>query len=132
MPHEKEALTAEWLRIADEDMERSEIMLSHHNPVGAGFYLQQAVEKYLKALLILYGWTLRKTHDLPVLLTELGNYDRGYDSYLDICEEISQLYWAERYPPFARMAPTEADIHRLRQGIQRMIDAIKQRLRSQT
>jgi len=36
----------------------------------AGFCLQQAVEKFLKAFLLSKGWKLRRVHDLNTLLDD--------------------------------------------------------------
>ena len=44
MKHEESMDPADWIRIAKEDLARVDVLLSAENPVGAGFYLQQAVE----------------------------------------------------------------------------------------
>ena len=48
----------------------SESYSMSNDPDAAGFYLQQAMEKYLKAFLLSKKWKLKRTHDLEVLLNE--------------------------------------------------------------
>ena len=64
MPREESLYPADWLRIAEKDLGRIEQLLDVQDPEAAGFYLQQAVEKFLKAYLISQGWKLQRTHDL--------------------------------------------------------------------
>ncbi len=53
----------DWLRIAEKDWQRAHQLLDEHDPELAGFCLQQAVEKYLKAFLLSKKWQLRRIHD---------------------------------------------------------------------
>lgn len=70
MPPEESHYPRDWLRIAEKDWRRVDQALDDSDPEGAGFWLQQAVEKYLKAYLLSKGWGLRKVHDLEVLVNE--------------------------------------------------------------
>ena len=47
MPHEESRYPADWLRIAEKDWRRVERLLNDQDPEAAGFYLEQAVEKFL-------------------------------------------------------------------------------------
>jgi hypothetical protein len=40
-------------------------MLADGDGEGAALFLQQALEKYLKAFLLQHGWKLKKIHTLP-------------------------------------------------------------------
>ena len=75
MPREESLYPADWLRIAEKDPGRVEHLLDVHDPEAAGFFLQQAVEKFLKAFLLSKGWELERIHDLEVLLNEALVYD---------------------------------------------------------
>jgi HEPN domain-containing protein len=55
MPREESLYPAEWLRIAEKDLARAGRLLSIDDPEAAGFFLQQAVEKFLKAYLLSKG-----------------------------------------------------------------------------
>jgi HEPN domain-containing protein len=55
---------ADWIRIAERDWRRVEQLLAIDDPELAGFCLQQAVEKFLKAFLLSRGWSLHRIHDL--------------------------------------------------------------------
>ena len=47
---------------------RVRYLLDIPDPEAAGFFLQQAVEKFLRAFLISKGWELQRIHDLEALL----------------------------------------------------------------
>jgi len=57
----------DWLKIARKDWERAKRNLKDLDLEVTGFFLQQSVEKYLKAFLQLRGWKLRKIHELDAL-----------------------------------------------------------------
>ena len=71
---------AEWLRKGNNDLLSARILLYHDKPVTdtACFHCQQAVEKILKAYLILNSIRFEKNHNLAYLL--------------DICEKISDKF----------------------------------------
>lgn len=48
MPLEDSTHPQDWLRIAEKDLARVQVMLDADDPEAAGFYLQQSLEKYLK------------------------------------------------------------------------------------
>jgi len=54
----------DWRKIAEKDWHRMEVLLEDGDPEGAAFFLQQSLEKYLKAFLLERGWKLRKIHEL--------------------------------------------------------------------
>ena len=64
MPPDESAYPADWARIARKDLSRVRKLLDVDHPDAAGFYLQQAMEKYLKAFLLSKKWKLKRTHDL--------------------------------------------------------------------
>ncbi len=55
MPHKNSLYPLEWIRFAEKDFERAERLLKQNDPGLAGFCLQQAVEKFLKAFLLSRG-----------------------------------------------------------------------------
>jgi len=70
MPGDESVYPADWLRIAEKDLERVRSLLDGGDGELAGFCLQQAVEKFLKAFLLSKGWKLRRVHDLNTLLDD--------------------------------------------------------------
>jgi hypothetical protein len=50
-------------------------MLAEEDGEGAGLFLQQALEKYLKGFLLKHGWKLKKIHTLHSLLDEAMGFD---------------------------------------------------------
>ena len=49
---------SDWIKIARKDWERISLFFQAEDFDGAGFFLQQALEKYLKAWLLQQGWAL--------------------------------------------------------------------------
>jgi HEPN domain-containing protein len=97
-----------------------------HDPDQAGFYLQQTVEKFLKAFLLSRGATLRRIHILDVLLTEAISYEPTFGEYQLVCQKITAFYMLDRYPTLADVGTTEQivrDCHRDIQGLIKQIRA---------
>ena len=102
----------EWVRIARKDWRRAERNLKGRAPEAAGFFLQQSLEKYLKAFLFKHNWKLRKIHELDALLDEASKLQHELETYRDLCERVSGYYMAERYPPLSDFELSVADIRR--------------------
>ena len=100
----------EWKKIARMDWERIKRNLRDKDAVVAGFFLQQCIEKFIKAFLILHGCKLRKIHKLDTLLDEAIKYCPELKSFYDLCERVSTYYIADRYPPFGTFEYTCEDI----------------------
>ncbi len=64
------AFPSDWLRIALKDWNRTRRMLDDQDAEAAGFFLQQSLERFLKAFLLGQGWKLRKIHELDALLDD--------------------------------------------------------------
>ncbi len=95
----------DWLTIAERDLRRVSILLASEDPEGAGFHLQQALEKALKAFLIYSGWRLQRTHNLVSLLDSALAYDLDLEEFRLLCKEVTEYYFAERYPSTGRTGP---------------------------
>lgn len=70
MPPEESQYPRDWPRVAEKDWKRMGQALDDGDAEEAGFWLQQAIEKYLKVSLLSKSWFLRRVHDLKVLLNE--------------------------------------------------------------
>jgi HEPN domain-containing protein len=100
----------DWIKAARKDWRRMEIMLGVKDTEAAGYFLQQCLEKYLKAFLLEKGWKLRKIHELDALLDDAVRYKEGLDSFRDLCERVSGYYLIERYPRLVEKGLTHKDI----------------------
>ena len=65
---------------------------------GVGFHGQQAVEKYLKAVLALNEVPVRRTHDIGALLGQLAELGVELPDGLDAALELTPYSVLERYP----------------------------------
>jgi HEPN domain-containing protein len=73
----------QWIDKANEDYNvASQLMNMEFPPKGAiGFHCQQAVEKYLKALLIFHEEEVPKTHSIEYLLELAKKHDSLFSSF---------------------------------------------------
>ena len=98
MPRRESRYPNDWLALAEKDLQRVTRSLRDKDPELAAFYLQQAVEKFLKAYLLSKGWKLRRIHDLEALLDDAMAHDPSLDQFRNACQKITNYYVVERYP----------------------------------
>ncbi len=110
MPPKESFYPSDWLRIAEKDLVRVHQLLNVKDPEAAGFYLQQAIEKFIKAYLLHYGWQLKRIHDLEALLNDAILYDAEFENYRAVCQKITGFYFIERYPLLTESSITEKDV----------------------
>ena len=125
MPGEESLYPADWLRIADKDLERVEHLLSVQDAEAAGFFLQQAVEKFLKAFLLSRGWKLERIHDLEALLNAALAYDSSLERFRSVCQKITGFYFVERYPFVTEAGLTEGDVRGSLKQVKELIEKLR-------
>jgi HEPN domain-containing protein len=86
------SVAGEWMQIARKDWRRAERNLKDRDAEAAGFFLQQSLEKYLKAFLLKHNWKLRKIHELDALLDEASKFQQDLETHRDLCERVSGYY----------------------------------------
>jgi HEPN domain-containing protein len=111
-PREDSPYVADWLRVARQDWHRIHVMLAEGDGEAAGLFLQQAVEKYLKAFLLNHGWKLKRIHTLHSLLDDGIAFEPGLTPFRPVCERISGFYLAERYPSLGGEALEAEEVRR--------------------
>ena len=125
MPHRESRYPADWLRIAERDLARVDHLLDVQDPEAAGFFLQQAVEKFLKAFLLSKGWELQRIHDLETLLNAALTYDPSLESFRSACQKITGFYLVERYPFVIETGLTEEDVRTSRMQVEALIETLR-------
>jgi len=125
MPREESLYPTDWLRIAEKDLGRTGHLLSMQDPEAAGFYLQQAVEKFLKAFLLSKGWKLERIHDLEALLNAALAYDPSLEPFRAACQKITGFYLVERYPFITEAGLTEDDVSHSLEQVKELIEKIR-------
>jgi HEPN domain-containing protein len=98
----------DWLERAYRDLNRVRVLLDVGDSEGAGFHLQQALEKALKAFLLNQGILPRRTHDLVVLLNEAVSHMPELEPFRELCEVANGFYIPQRYP-FLFVSPPERE-----------------------
>ena len=124
MRGEESLYPGDWLRIAEKDLQRVPRLLSADDPEAAGFYLQQAVEKFFKAFLLSKGWRLRRIHSLDALLDDALEYDPTVEGFRKVCQQISGFYFVERYPVMLESELTEKEVRDALNEVQGLIEKL--------
>lgn len=125
MPREESLYPADWLRIAEKDLRRVERLLDDQDPEGAGFHLQQAIEKFLKAFLLSKGWKLQRIHNLETLLNSASIYDPSLETFREACQRITDFYIIERYPLIIEAGLTEEDVSNALHQVNGLIEKLR-------
>lgn len=129
MPPKESRYPKDWLTLAEKDLARVKRSLRDRDPELAGFCLQQAVEKFLKAFLLSQGWKLRRIHDLEALLDDAMVYDTSLDQFRNVCQKITNYYVVERYPLAVGGGLTEEEVRASLEAAQRLIERIRKGIR---
>ena len=91
-------ITDSWLVFAQENLTSALVLLDSdlYNPCLQN--IQQAIEKYLKGLVLEQGNTLKKTHSIRDLVVTLRSYDFLIDISEDEIDLIDSIYLPSKYP----------------------------------
>lgn len=119
-------ILAEWLKRADEDFEFA-ASLVEDSPFYAQicFHFHQAVEKYLKTLIIAWDLEFKKIHDLPILLKMCIARKPDLEGLLDDCKLLNGFYIDTRYPVHWPSEYTKEDAIRAMQAADRVRSSVK-------
>ena len=100
-------ITQKWFEFAGNDLRNAEILFKNKSYEGAIWHCHQAVEKYLKGVLIEIDKLVSKTHDLPSLLVEVGF--GAPKEILNFIQDLNAYYQPSRYPDTALLNPLSYD-----------------------
>lgn len=106
-------------------------LLDNQDPEAAGFFLQQTVEKFLKAFLLSKGWKLKRIHDLETLLNRALDYDSSLEPFREVCQKITGFYSIERYPFFTEPGITDDDVREALMDAKTLIEKLRQQITAQ-
>lgn len=95
----KKIIVKKWFDFANRDLQNAEILFKNKSYEGCVLNCHQALEKYLKGVILEMNKSIRKTHDLPTLLNDTGfNFPK---EILDFVQELNAYYQPSRYPDTA-------------------------------
>ncbi|MDI6752713.1 MAG: HEPN domain-containing protein [bacterium] len=114
----------DWFRIGEKELNRAENLLNLGDLEGAGFNVQQAIEKYLKGYLLSKGWMLKRIHNLETLLNDVIDYEPSFEEFRQEGLKITYYYIEERYPFIVASELTEEEVSHSLQVAKEMIDKI--------
>ena len=127
MPVKDSLYALNWLEIAERDLDRVKRLVDD-DPELAGFCLQQAVEKMLKAFLISNGWSDRKSHDLVALLDEATIYDSSFKQYRQACKKINFFYYAKLHLVITEEVITKDHVKSAFEQVQDLIMSLRSKI----
>jgi HEPN domain-containing protein len=89
----------DWFEMAQERINSADPLWKHEGLTHTGIEaLQEGVERYLKGYLVAKGWRLVRTHDLERLVTEAVQFDKTFDKFYGLSEELTDDFFAQHYP----------------------------------
>lgn len=91
-------LAGNWLEQAEHDIESARLLAAGGRYEAACFACQQSVEKALKAALIWLVGDRPRTHEIGVLVAELGVVCDGARDALGDVDALDPYYLTTRYP----------------------------------
>lgn len=114
----------DWKKKARKDWERVKRNLREDDAEAAGIFLQQALEKYLKAFLLERNWELRKIHTLTTLVDYAVEHSPQLERFRALYERVTDYYFMERYPQLAAVGLSLEDIEKDLEQAQRFIQTM--------
>ncbi|EME68012.1 hypothetical protein H261_20567 [Paramagnetospirillum caucaseum] len=99
-----------WLERAMDDLRAVRVLLRDGITMQAAFHLQQAIEKSLKALLVVARQDVRKTHDLNTLADLARRHWPALVASPFALSYVSRWYIISRYPGDDDIGPTAAEV----------------------
>lgn len=96
----KNELIHSWIRKAEKDLLTAEHEFSFSDAVTESicFHCQQAVEKSLKAYLVVLGIPFTKTHEIGELITKCENKDKKISAFKEEADKLTDYAIGVRYP----------------------------------
>jgi HEPN domain-containing protein len=99
-----------WMKYAEENLKSAKVLKdsSLFNPCLQN--IQQAVEKFLKAVIIEYGFEFRKTHSINELKNIIVSHGITADIAKEECHFLDSVYLPSKYPISSALPDFEPDI----------------------
>ena len=104
----KPTIVEEWIQKGENDLKNSKVLLQEGGTVDAiCFHSQQAVEKYLKAILAFNYVPVRKIHSLVALAKQGAQKEPALLEHMKSYKILEAYYIESRYPPETRVYEQE-------------------------
>jgi len=120
----------EWLTKADKDLKEARFLFKNNRPrYFIAFLIHQAIEKYLKGLLIAEGWELEKIHDLEKLIKECIKREASFKKFTAPLRKITRFYFESRYPVGYEVEYTKQEINEALKMAKEIADLVKEKMK---
>ncbi len=98
-----------WLKYADENLKSAKLLSDNQlfNPCLQN--IQQAIEKFLKAVIVEFSMEFRKTHSINELKTIITGKGIDIDLTEDECDFLDSVYLPSKYPLSSALPDFEPD-----------------------
>lgn len=122
---DKEDVIEEWIKYAEMDRETVDILFNSYNKPYEiiCYHCEQAVEKYLKACLIMFDIPVIKTHDLIELNLMCINKNDLFSTIEKECSDLTDYGIQVRYP-FHKFDLTEIDVQQAIQAMEKVCNFV--------
>lgn len=119
----------EWLKSAQQDIHVASVLVNDaHGRNACAFHCQQAIEKALKAYMLLSSGRLLDGHNLTWLCRQAMKYDDEFEQWFDESASLNRYYIETRYPADIPLQLSHDDIKRVYKMAKNMYDFIGQQV----
>ena len=101
--------TASWIAYADENLDVAVLAFDHGHLNACLQNAQQAVEKYLKAMIVEYNLEFRRTHSIRELLGILAAKGVVLSVTEDEMDLMDSIFVPSKYPVYSALPKTLPD-----------------------
>lgn len=101
--------TQTWMSFADENLDMSRLALEHGHLNSSLQNAQQAVEKYLKAVIVERDFEFRRTHSIRELIGILAEQEININISDDDLDFMDTIYLPSKYPIYSALPHTLPD-----------------------
>ena len=117
----------DWLQKAENDLDSAKVLVNNDIFDTAIYHTQQAAEKALKGFLVYKTNSIKRTHDLEVLIDICGEQDKEFYDLVELAEELSPYAVEFRYP--AQIPePEKKDVLEAIEKAAKILELVKRKL----
>lgn len=111
-----------WIKKAEQDLDTAQYLKNGNKLEESLFFIQQTVEKSLKAVYIKEHKQLIKTHDLVFLAKEV----KAPKEIIEKCKKLTLVYQYTRYPDIPEVEDFKGDVAEFFNLAQEVIKWVKE------
>ena len=87
----------EWVSRAERDFEEAKFLFDHDRPLKTLLFSSTRLLRNIsRDFLSIMGWELEKIHDLVKLVKDAAKFDKSFEKFIPLTEEMADYYIESR------------------------------------